>query len=740
MKNNIHIVFFIFLLLVGSALYSQSIDSLKIELNNAKQDSTRCKILNTMIEIEADDQIWPKYNDQLKSICEKNLVSSPTLNKGTLNSTRLFYLKYLASALNNVGYFYNTQGNTTKALDYFHKSLLIQEEIKDQKGIAESLNNIGVIYQNQSDILQALECYHRSLRIQENIKDKGGIASSLNNIGAIYQNQNNNDKALEFFNKSLKIQEEINDKIGIAYTLNNIGRIYDSKNDIQKALEYHYQSLNVRKAINDKVGIANSLNNIGAIYVKQSESNSTIKTDSLLKKALDCHEEGLKHQKEIGDKKGIAYSLNSIAGIQLKLNQIELALQNAKLSLHIAQELGYPISISVASKLLSEIYAQLGSYKEAFEMQLLYKQMADSLNNEINRKAAIQKSFQYIYGKKSAADSVRVIEERKVFDVQIKQEKTQRTALYIGIGLIALFTAFIYNRFRITRKQKEIIELQKTEVDKQRELADSRRDIAESQKEIIEEKQKEILDSIHYAKRIQQAMLTSESYFNDHLKADCFIFYKPKDIVSGDFYWAIAQNHKFYIATSDCTGHGVPGAFMSLLNINFLNENVVERGIYDPAKILNEQRKEIINALNPKGTENSKDGMDCVLCAFDLENHKLDFAGANNPVWLIRDNKLIEYKGDKMPVGKHNRDQESFNLKTIDLQKGDVIYTLTDGFSDQFGGPNGKKFMSKNLKALLLTNAHLPMTEQKILLETTFKNWVGNLEQVDDVTLIGVRI
>lgn len=741
MKIKLQIIIFLFTILSGSCI-SQDIDSLKQALKIATHDSTRCHILDQMIETEADDNIWPTYNDQLKTLCEKNLKNVTSTNKKEYAS-RLFYIKYLASSLNNIGYLYNMQGNTTKALEYFQKSLLLQEEINDQKGIAESLNNMGVIYQNQSDIPKALECYHRSLRIQENIKDKSGIASSLNNIGAIYQNQNEVSKALEFFKKSLRIQEEINDQIGLAYTLNNMGRIYDAQNNFNKALEYHRRSLKVRKEINDKGGIANSLNNIGAIYQKQSDFFSReIKpdNDTLLLKALEYHQVSLKAQEEIEDKKGMAYSLNSIAAAQFKLKKTGLAMKNASHSLEISKELGYPISISNASMLLSKIFREQGNYKAAYEMQVLYKQMSDSLNNENNRKASIQKSLQYVYEKKTVADSMRVMEERKIFEVQIKQEKTQRMALYIGISLTGIFSIFMFNRFRITRKQKNIIELQKKEVDVQRQLADDRRMIAEGQKHIIEEKQKEILDSIHYAKRIQQAMLTSEDYIKQYLNAECFIHYQPKDIVSGDFYWALSHHNKFYITSADCTGHGVPGAFMSLLNISFLNENVIERKISNPAKILDEQRREIIKALNPTGTENSKDGMDCVLCAFDLKQMRLQFAAANSPLWLIRDNVLTSYKADKMPVGKYHDDTRDFTEQSILLNKGDAIYMFTDGCIDQFGGPKGKKFMYKKLEQMLLSIQHLPMEKQKNYIINALNNWKGNLEQLDDITIIGIKV
>jgi len=226
-----------------------------------------------------------------------------------------------------------------------------------------------------------------------------------------------------------------------------------------------------------------------------------------------------------------------------------------------------------------------------------------------------------------------------------------------------------------------------------------------------------------------------------------FIFYKPKDIVSGDFYYAISHKHpeskneKFYLCTADCTGHGVPGAFMSMLNISYLNESIIEKNISKPNEVLEHIRTEIIASLNPEGSEEeSKDGMDCILCCFDFEKMTLDYAAANNSFYIVRNKELIACAADKMPVGKSPRDHEPFTLRTVELQKGDTVYTLTDGLPDQFGGPKGKKFKYKQLEDILLANNQLPMEEQKAKLDHAFTEWRGNLEQVDDVCLIGIRI
>jgi serine phosphatase RsbU (regulator of sigma subunit) len=298
----------------------------------------------------------------------------------------------------------------------------------------------------------------------------------------------------------------------------------------------------------------------------------------------------------------------------------------------------------------------------------------------------------------------------------------------------------MFNRFKVTQKQSKIIT---------------------QQKHVIEERHKEITDSINYAERIQRSMLATNKSLTENLK-EHFVLFKPKDVVSGDFYWTTKlANNYFVIATADSTGHGVPGAIMSMMNMNSLKE-VVKTGYTKPHDILNYTRDIIIETLKNDGSvEGGKDGMDCSLCVYDLENMKLFTAAANNPIWIVRDfdgsetkvvecntfqqqiinnKQLIEIKPDKMPVGKHTRQDVPFTLNEINLQKGDIVYTLTDGFPDQFGGNRGKKFMIKNLRELLLSNAHLPMAEQKQLLEQTFTNWTGNLDQVDDVTIIGVKI
>ncbi len=741
--------------------FSQNADSLKTALKNAKHDTTRCVILSKLVEVEErNEMVWDSLNKKIEEISERNLKSQ---NLKPLE--KQFYLKYLAGAVNNFGEYSERQGR----------------------------------------VVEALEFYSKALKLREQVNDKFGIANSLYSLSSVYKQQGDDDKALEYLLRALKLLEEINDKVGLGHTLNNIGLIYNHKKDYEKATEYLGKSLKIREEIGDKNGIAISLNNIGIVYEAKGDQA----------KAIELYSQSLEICKQIGNMRGFCYSSRNIAKLHFDRKNYGKALEVATEGLNVAKMGGSIYNVMQLSELLSRIYKVKGDSKNALSSYELYIAMRDSVTNEETQKAAVKSQLKYEFEKKALADSLKTAEEKRITDVQLKQEKTQRYALYGGLVLVLVFAGFMFNRFKVTQKQKLIIEVKEKETQQQNVIISHQKELVEHQKHIVEEKHKEITDSINYAERIQRSFMATKELLDENLNAplqgsttkqshttneiasplsgahhdesNYFVFFKPKDVVSGDFYWAaevsgsrfevpgyenreqeMGNQKLFYLATADSTGHGVPGAIMSLLNITSL-EKAIEK-YANPSEILNATRQTIIERLKKDGSaEGGKDGMDCSLLVFDFTNKKLLIAAAHNPVWIVRstvtsstdeggvsrsdtkgsryeqsstrtDKHLIDIKPDKMPVGKHDRDQESFTLHAIDLQKGDVIYTLTDGFPDQFGGPKGKKFMSKNLKELLLANAHLPMSSQKQLLEKTFHDWVNGLEQVDDVTIIGIRV
>jgi serine phosphatase RsbU (regulator of sigma subunit) len=323
---------------------------------------------------------------------------------------------------------------------------------------------------------------------------------------------------------------------------------------------------------------------------------------------------------------------------------------------------------------------------------------------------------------------------------QIKAIEKQRLLLYFAIIALILVSGLVYYIYRGYKIKKEanikleeknrLISAQKDEIQKQKEIAENQRDLIAYQK-------KHITDSIHYAKRIQTALLPSLELFSDEIEH--FVLYKPRDIVSGDFYWVAKIDGQQVVIAADCTGHGVPGAFMSMLGVSLLNEIILNKKIVQPDQILNVLREYIIHSLKQAvQTSGIKDGLDMCVCLIDFESNKMQFAGANNPLWIISDGQLNEIKGDKMPVAIHDN-MAPFTNHIVNLKKGDTLYLFSDGYADQFGGPQQKKILNKNFKMLLQKVQHLPMLEQGAKIDEFFEDWRKELEQIDDVCVIGIR-
>lgn len=682
-------------------------DLLNTALNsyhNTKNDTLKLNALEVITENLMND-IWVKYNLLVKKFVEQKLGENPTL------FLKKRYLKSLASSINNLGVNCEQQGNLVDAILYFHKSLKIQESLKDLEGSATTLNNIGAIYNTLGNVDKTLDYFQKSLEIREQIGDKQGIAQSLNNIGSIYYSQKELSKALNNFEKSAELYKEVNDKEGLAYTFSNIGNIYDLLNSF-KGLSYHKRSLKLRE--------------------------------------------------EIGDKKGRAFGLVNVAESQLINKNYKEALTYARTALVLSKEIGYPDNIQKSAYILSKIYKSSSDYSQALEFFELSVIMKDSIKNEESNRASYKLQTKYEFEKQQA---VKDAEHNKQMEVIAEREAKQKIITYsiaFGSILLLMFFIFVLNRLQITKKQKSIIEKQKI---------------------VVEEKQKEILDSISYAKRIQAAILPSDRIFKQFLP-ESFVFYKPKDIVAGDFYWLEAiqlnnlkmskfenkqnvipnsqintfSNSQILFAAADCTGHGVPGAMVSVVCNNALNRSVREFGLTNPGEILDKTREIVIQEFE-KSEEEVKDGMDIALCSLEFKVQSselnqlettvlLQYAGANNPLWIIRhcgldpndrNFELIEYKPNKQPIGKYT-EAKPFITHQIQLQKGDSIYIFTDGFADQFGGEKGKKFKKARLKELLLSIQGKSMDDQQKIIGQTFENWKGNSYQIDDVCIIGVRI
>ena len=612
--------------------------------------------------------------------------------------------KGIAGSYNNIGLIYKNQGDYNKALTSLKEGIKVREEIGDKKGMANTYHNIGLIYQLWGNYIEALKYYNKSFEILKETGDKKGMAASYNNFGMIYKAQKKEMLAFEYYSKSLRIKKEIDDRIGIADSYGNIGLLYYQQGDYEQALEYHTKSLKIYKAMGAKREIASSYHNIGMVF--QIRKN--------FEHALSYYEKSLKIKEEIKDRSGMAGSYDNMGFIAFEQKNFTTALEFGKKSLAIAQELGLLYHSKVASSLLYQVFQKTKRPAKALEMYKLSIQMGDSLKSIENTEASIKLEYQHAYEKEQALAEAKQHEQ---ITLSAEREKRQQFIAYsIGGGLVMVlaFAFFILNRLQVTRRQKNVIE---------------------QQKDLVEEQKKDITDSIYYGENIQKALLPSAQELS--LIPDGFVLFLPKDIVSGDFYWMQHHNNKVYLAACDCTGHGVPGAFMSMIGSSLLDEAVVEKGITQPNEIFYEVRKGFINALKQTG-QTQKDGMDAVLIAWDKKSN-LQVAAAYSPVIIIRKGAIQELKPDRQPVGFHTGEQKPFTHHEIKLEKGDTVYLFSDGYPDQFGGPKQKKYMMKNFKKLLLSIQDKTMNEQKTILETTMAEWKGDTEQVDDILVMGVR-
>lgn len=334
----------------------------------------------------------------------------------------------------------------------------------------------------------------------------------------------------------------------------------------------------------------------------------------------------------------------------------------------------------------------------------------------------------------------RISDQDNKIKVQIEAIEKQKLLLYFvlfALLLVSILGYYIYRGYKIKKEANIKLEEKNRTISLQKDEIEEQRDVAAAQRDQIAYQKKHITDSIMYAKRIQTALIPSLELFSDQLEH--FVLYKPLAIVSGDFYWVNRKDNLQIIIAADCTGHGVPGAFMSMLGVTMLNEIVNGKNIVMPHEIIENLREGVIKSLKQVAEEDSvKDGMDIAICVVDFDKDILYYAGANNPLYLIRDRELVHYRADKMPVAIHYK-MGPFTLQTIELKKGDTFYIFSDGYADQFGGPREKKFMSMKLKETLVAMSDEPMLKQGERLNEIFEEWRGDNPQVDDVILIGVR-
>ncbi len=540
-----------------------------------------------------------------------------------------------------------------------------------------------------------MEYYFEAYHIFKKIESPDGIALSTNNIGNIFSHNEQLDSALYYFKIALKISEEIGYNEQIAETSVNMAVLYGEQKQYEKAIEFYKKAVKITEKIGDRKGA------------------------SLAHLALG------KHYVEIGN-----YS------------QAELFMLK---TLEISKEIGDLHTQMSAYKNFSELDSTKGDYLNAFENYKNYNLLKDSIFKLESNEQILEMQTKFDTEKKEK-------ENQLLKEQHEKQELVnQRQKIFIWSATIALFLIFaiaillLYsNKMRKKAntelaKQKDEILMQNEELNQQKEEITTQRDEIVLQKNIVTDQNKKLTYSIIYAKRIQQAVLPSKLIFKQKFN-NFFIFHRPKDIVSGDFYWVKNTDNLSYIAVADCTGHGVPGAFMSMLGITLINEIINKYDKICPNKILEELRIEIKKALKQESKNQIvHDGMDIAFCMIDWTKNELKYSGAYRPLYICQNSQITEIKGDKQPISSFIREKE-FTNHSIPISKKDKFYMFTDGFPDQLGGQNKKKYMSSKFKKFIKSIGNLDMQEQQQLLEKEFEIWKGSQRQVDDVLVVGFEI
>ena len=585
-----------------------------------------------------------------------------------------------------------------------------------------SLNTLSRRYFDIPNYEKAILIGKQSLQLAEKLIFKKGTAQALNNIGISYYGLAEYAKALDYHNKALTIRIELGNKKDISASYLNIGNVYEGRMDYGLALEYKTKALKLKEEIGDKKGIANSNNGIANIQM------SLHNYDQALEYCLRAQ----KIYAELNDLDGMDLTYITASNIYQENKNYALSNEFAQKALVLADSLGDISNALNAHGILYKNYSKLKDPAKALFHHEKYIELRDSIFNATRAINLAEEESKIEFAKK---EQELKFEQEKKDVVAAEKSRRQKVIIWsvaVGLFLVVVFAGFIFRSLRLTRKQKQVIE-------KQKEIVDIRNKEIEEQKKLVEEKNKDITDSINYAQRIQHAMLPHR---RDIWTAfpQSFVLFKPKDIVSGDFYFFHKKDQYSFIAAADCTGHGVPGAFMSMIGSDKLEDAVLQST--DTSEILSLLNKGVKTSLKQSEDDDStRDGMDIALCSVDTENRIVKYAGANRPIWIIRkgQTEVEEIKATKKAIGGFTEDNQHFDSHEIKLQKGDTFYLSTDGYADTFG-KGGKKMMTKKFKDVLLSIQNKSMKEQEKYLDDFVENWKAGTEQVDDILVIGVRM
>ena len=592
-------------------------------------------------------------------------------------------------------------------------SILYYQEIAIKK-FREVNNNIGLFdvlikkfrfLRTKGKQEQAFELYNELIKLTEKLDDPIKTALLYYNMGSLFADISNAEKAITYYDKALKLYSKSSDWKGVSTCYLMLGHQNFFKGFYDMSIEYLERGLDIDSKKNNNQKRADFLLAIGNVYYSLNN----------YEKSLYYYKEALAFNSNTENKNVMVLKSNiGVSLLELKrFNEAKPYLIEVYFSDCPPRD-----KADYASN-LSAIYQQLGDYEAAMNYMEVYTRLNDSLNEDLYQKKLSETEAKYTNEKQ---------EEQNILLAERLKNKSRQ--MYFALSGILLLIGLAFFIFRGLRQQSKA----------NKALADKNK-IIEEKSMIVEEQHKDITDSIKYAERIQKAILPPDKLWQSILP-ESFVFYQPKDILSGDFYWIEETEEYIFIAAADCTGHGVPGALMSIVNYNLLNKAVLEQGLTKASEILGGVNKWLTIALHQTYQESAvRDGMDVSLCVINKSSKQLNYAGAFNSIYIVNRDNIKELVPDKQPVGAFIEDNiKDFTDKYYQLTEHDTVYMFTDGYADQFGGDKGKKYKYRNLQQLLIENHQKSFEEQKNVVSKTINIWKGNLEQIDDMLLIGYKI
>lgn len=663
--------------------------------------------------------------ENLKAINQElnaNIDSVKPLILETISESKgLSFTKGIARSYLALTQYYIFKGQPDSAKLVIPELEKVLVKSKDKTLNISILLKIAIILSDLGDFKGAVEKAIEAQKAAEGTSDYRLLAKINHDLGLINARRQLLQNALEYYRKGLSYALLSKDTFSIANLYVRIGGVHNDMALPDSGIHYNLLGLKYFKSINMKRGIGIVYNNIAGSYELKEDYN----------KAIEFYNKALPIRQELGDENGITILYYNMGSCFLYMNKLELAEKYLLDALkRTKEEKDYSLVLETLKR-LTELYSKKENFNEFRLYADEYIDLKDSITEANNVKAIYELQQQYESEKKEK-DILMLTKENEKKEALNRSQRKSRLVIIISaliiVFLLSLFAFILYKRIDLIKKQKRLIESQKEKVEEQKK-------VTELQKNVIEAKQKEIVDSINYAKHLQQAILATPVEIRETL-ADSFLLYRPKDIVAGDFYFFEETDTHIFLAAADCTGHGVPGALVSVICCNALTRCVKEFKLVRPADILDKARELVLTTFK-KSRQDIRDGMDISLLSINKIDKRIYWAGANNPLWYIAGESLREIKGDKQPIGFS---ENFFSFTNHEVPDSATYYLFTDGYADQFGGPKGKKFKYAQLKELFSKIHHLDMLTQSSALTKRFEEWKSDYEQVDDVCIIGVRV